>query len=420
MKISSILLSLAIITFGLVPDFGFAGGGGSSSGGGGGGGGGGFSGGSSHSSSSSNYASEEDDPWITLVVFAIIVIIFIIGFRADKNDIKKKKARNNSTEQEKWIHTEGQRIFEQYQKDWTEFNLNSIKTYTTSSYFEHTGYMLELLKDLHRVNKVSKLKVNYVCLLNPVSDKTSLPANIRIEFGFSGLDEVINTANSKNLYKKYVASVNETWNFVYDGKTLKLSGISQPTESAPHLIKSLADFATQNKLFYSPDWGRYALPARGLIFGKSSMSVSDINNHIIGKWGDLLIQLYTYAETPGVPSSYYLVGQINVPKDYLGVIVKSLKYKTHHKPEKSYEKFEMEWPDFNDRYEVYAAKRDALPAFELLNPKFMEYLYDKNLNYNLEVVDNVIYIFANVKNITEADYAELLTVLEKAHKELKM
>lgn len=80
----------------------------------------------------------------------------------------------------------------------------------------------------------------------------------------------------------------------------------------------------------------------------------------------------------------------------------------------------MEWPDFNNRYEVYASKRDALPAFELLNPKFMEYLYDKNLNYNLEVVDNVIYIFANVKNITEADYAELLAVLEKAHKELKM
>lgn len=417
MNIVSAIISLAIIIFGIVPDFGFAGGGGSSSGGGGGGG---FSGGSSHSSSSSNYASEEDDPWITLVVFVIIVIILIVGFRADKNDIKKKKLRNNSTEQEKWIHAEGQRIFEQYQKDWTDFNLSSIKTYTTPGYCEHASYMLELLKNLHRVNKVSKLKVNYVCLLNPVSDKTSLPANIRIEFGFSGLDEVIDTSNNKNLYKNYVASVNETWNFIYDGKTLRLSGISQPTESAPHLIKSLADFAQENKLFYSPDWGRYALPARGLIFGKSSMSISDINNHIIGKWGDLLIQLYTYAENPGLPSSYYLVGQINVPKDYLGVIVKSLKYKTSHKPDKSYEKFEMEWPDFNNRYEVYAAKRDALPAFELLNPKFMEYLYDKNLNYNLEVVDNVIYIFANVKNITEADYAELLTVLEKAHKELKM
>ena len=150
------------------------------------------------------------------------------------------------------------------------------------------------------------------------------------------------------------------------------------------------------------------------------MRVADINNHIIGQWQDLLIQLYTYAPTPGDPAGYYLVGQINTPKDYLGVIVKSKKYETRLKPDKTYDKFEMEWPEFNERYEVYAASRDALPAFELLNPKFMEYLYDKNLNYNLEVVDNVIYIFANVSRITENDYAELLEVLRLAHKELKM
>ena len=262
--------------------------------------------------------------------------------------------------------------------------------------------------------------------MNSVDDKTELPINIRVQFGFRGLDEVIDTKNSKTLYSQEVHGAEETWNFIYDGKTLKLSGISQPTESAPHLIKSLAEFASTNHLYYSPDWGRYALPARGLIFGGSSMRVSDINNHIIGKWplkdgkGDLLVQLYTYSEVPGQPSTYYLVGQINVLKDYLGVIVKSKKYNTGHKPDKSYDKFEMEWPDFNKRYEVYASSRDALPAFELLNPKFMEYLYDKNLNYNLEVVDNVIYIFANVKNITEADYAELLAVLEKAHHELKI
>ena len=192
-------------------------------------------------------------------------------------------------------------------------------------------------------------------------------------------------------------------------------------------------------MFYSPDWGRYALPARGLIFGGASMKVADINNHIIGKWhqkgavdssatsvkspGDdgLLVQLYTYAEYPGVAnSSYYIVGQINVPKDYLGVIVKSRAFNTSRKPDKSYEKFELEWNDFNDRYDVYAASRDALPAFELLNPKFMEYLYSKNPNYSLEVVDNVIYIYAQLKNITEQDYAELLEVLEKAYAELKM
>ena len=424
MNIATIITSLAILIFGIVPDFGFAGGGGSSSGGGGGGGG--FSGGSSYSSSSSS-DSGDSDPLATLIVFIILIIIIVVMTAKDnKNKIKQKISRNNSTEQEKWIHEEAERIFKEYQKDWTEFNLAGIKSYTTPEYYEHASYMLELLKDLHRVNKVSKLQVNWVYLMNSVDDKTELPINIRVQFGFRGLDEVIDTKNSKTLYSQEVHGAEETWNFIYDGKTLKLSGISQPTESAPHLIKSLAEFASTNHLYYSPDWGRYALPARGLIFGGSSMRVSDINNHIIGKWplkdgkGDLLVQLYTYAEVPGQPSTYYLVGQINVLKDYLGVIVKSKKYNTGHKPDKSYDKFEMEWPDFNKRYEVYASSRDALPAFELLNPKFMEYLHDKNLNYNLEVVDNVIYIFANVKNITESDYAELLTVLEKAHHELKI
>lgn len=415
MKVVSLLTSLALVIFSFAPGFGFAGGGGSSSGGGGGGfssGGGSYSGGSSSSS--------DDDPLIAVIFLVIFVVVAIISSQDSKRKIKQKQSKNNSTPEEKWIHEAATHIFEQYQKDWTDFNYDSIATYATPGYAQHASYMLDLLNNLHRINKVSQLKVNYTCLLNHVDSNTKLPANISVEFGFNGLDEVIDTTKQTILYKNQAHGISETWNFIYDGKSLKLSGISQPTESASHLVKSLADFAKANQLYYSPDWGRYALPSRGLIFGGSTMRISDINNHVIGKWGDLLVQLYTYAETPGTPSSYYLVGQINVPKNYLGVIVKSKKFATHHKPDKNYERFELEWPDFNKRYEVYAARRDALPAFELLNPKFMEYLYDKNLPYNLEVVDNVIYIFANVKHITEADYAELLEILKLAYQELKM
>lgn len=414
MNIAAIITSIAIIFFG------FAGGGGSSSGGGGGGGGGGHSSyhsSSSHSTSSSSGSSDDSDWAVTLVVFGIIVFIVIL---CSAGSSKSKFKDHNSTKQEKQIHEAADHIFESYQEDWSEFKLDDIKTFTTPQYYQHATLMLELLKNLHRANKVSKLKVRKVYLLDPVNDQTSLPANIRVAFDFSGLDEVI-TDDGKKLYSAYVPNAVETWNFVYDGENLKLSGIAQPTESAPHLIKSLANFAKENKLFYSPDWGRYALPARGLIFGGASMKIADINNHVIGKWGDLLVQLYSYAESPNLGvSGYYIVGQINVPKDYLGVIVKSRQFKTGKKPDKSYDKFELEWNEFNDRYDVYAASRDALPAFELLNPKFMEYLYGKNPSYNLEVVDNVIYIYANIRNITEQDYAELLEVLQKAYDELKM
>ena len=53
------------------------------------------------------------------------------------------------------------------------------------------------------------------------------------------------------------------------------------------------------------------------------------------------------------------------------------------------------------------------------NSVIQVYLYDKKLNYNLEVVDNIIYIFANVQNITEKDYAELLDILSYAQRELE-
>ena len=415
MRIAAILTSIAIAFFG------FAGGGGSSSGGGGGGGGGSSHSSSHHSSSShsSSSSSSSDEDW-PLAIFTFIVIFGVILLCCKSGGKYNSFKDHNRTEQEKRIHKAAEHIFKSYQEDWTEFRLDDIKTFTTDHYYEHASLMLELLKNLKRTNKVSKLKVHKVYLLDAVDDKTTLPANIRVAFDFSGLDEVI-TDDGEKLYSSFATNAVETWNFIYDGENLKLDGIAQPTESAPHLIKSLADFSKENKLFYSPDWGRYALPSRGLIFGGASMKIADINNHIIGKWGDLLVQLYTYAEYPGkATSSYYLVGQINVPKDYLGVIVKSRKFKAGNKPDKSYEKFEMEWNDFNKRYEVYAASRDALPAFELLNPKFMEYLYSKNPSYNLEVVDNVIYMYVGLTHITEKDYAELLEILQKAFDELKM
>lgn len=415
MNIATVIVSVVIAIFG------FAGGGGSSSGGGGG-----SHSSSSHSSSSSSSSSRsssssssdpEDAIFALIFVFFTAFIIIMIATKFSKSNFGYKD--HNSTRLEKQIHKDARRIFESYQRDWTDFNLTSIEEYTTPRYFKHASLMLELLQNLHRTNKVSKLKVKNIYLRAPVDQNTKFPIKLNITYHFAGLDEVI-TDEGKKLYSAYVPSAFETWNFIYDGKTLKLDGISQPTESASHLVKSLAAFAKEKSLFYSPDWGRYALPARGLIFGGTSMKVADINNHVIGKT-PLLTQLYTYAEHPGVTANgYYIVGQINVPKDYLGVVVKSRVFNTGKKPDKSYEKFTLEWNEFNNRYDVYAASRDALPAFELLNPKFMKYLYSKNPSYNLEVVDNVIYIYAELQNITEKDYAELLEVLEKAYSELKM
>ena len=84
-------------------------------------------------------------------------------------------------------------------------------------------------------------------------------------FQFGGTDSLVDVKTKKVINSDNAHGVVEYWNFVYDGKVLKLDGITQSTESTPHLIESIAEFAKENNLFYSPDWGRLALPTRGLI-----------------------------------------------------------------------------------------------------------------------------------------------------------
>lgn len=431
-------IRLAIISI-VISLFGFAGGGGSSSGGSSSSGGGSSSGGSSYSSGSSSSSRKYSGPinynykqtvgekilaevvMVTIVAGPIIVLIilYLHGRRQDKKFLQSRYKDNNNTAYEKDIHSKAKEVFKAYQADWSNFNIENIKNYTSPHYFQHATLMLELLKSMDRVNKVSKLKIEGVYLQTPVSQTDSLPTEVSVTFLFNGLDEVINTKTNDKLYSYHAYNVKETWNFIYDGQKLCLDSISQPTESSDHIVERLATFASENNLYYSPDWGRYAIPSKGMLFNDFSIKVSDINNHIVGKWGDLLVQLYTYAKTPSHPDSYYIVGQISVPKDYLGVIVKSKKTHLDIGIKKHYDKYELEWGEFNERYDVYASKQDALPAFELLNPKFMEYLYSKNPNYNLEVIDNAIYIFANIKSVTSRDYNDMLDILQMAYKELK-
>ena len=280
--------------------------------------------------------------------------------------------------------------------------------------------MLNALEEIKRKNTASEVKINKLCLFTPVNDESVLPIKVLVMVKFSGLDELFDLKTDERLYCERGSGMVEFWHFIYDGKTLLLDDISQTTESSPHLVKELEAFAKEKGLFYSPDWGRLMLPTQGLIFTKRGLVTADVNNYILGQWGKGLVQLYTYSEKPAEPDSYFLVGQINVPKSYAGVIVeaKSSKYKVV-KPE-GYTMFEMEWGEFNKKYNVYAADEDALTAFELLNPKVIAMVYEKSLPYNLEVIGNTIYFFAKVSEAKEEDYAEMLEILADAFEILKI
>ena len=420
---------------------GFAGGGGTDSWNGNSGGGS-YSGGSTYDGGWNNKTTDNNSGFKPVGSGVLLIVLFVAVFCLFLSINKRKQGPSthktppltpteraqltaslsetdhNDTEQEKWVHKEAERIFLAYQNDWSNFKLENIKKYTTEQYFEDAKSMLTAIDRMGRRNVVSDLKVIKVSLLSDVNK--ALPIKVSLQFKFSGVDSLVELPSKKVLYHDRVYAAFEVWNFVYDGVSLKLDGIKQPTESASHLVEDLAEFAKSNKLFYSADWGRSVMPTRGLIFKNSDFKKSDINNYIVGEWGKCLIQLYTYSPVPDSSNEYYLVGQINVPKKYEGIIVlpKKTKLKSVAIPS-HYEKFELEWEEFNQYYDVYAMKKDALSAFELLNPKFMAELYDRELNYNIEVIDNTIYIFAKVVSTDKSQYAELLDVLSQAFKELK-
>jgi hypothetical protein len=68
---------------------------------------------------------------------------------------------------------------------------------------------------------------------------------------------------------------------------------------------------------------------------------------------------------------------------------------------------------------VFATDMDKVTSFELLNPKFMADLYDKNLKVEIEVVDNVVYLYSKV-GANEVRYADMLDILKQAFRELKL
>ncbi len=68
---------------------------------------------------------------------------------------------------------------------------------------------------------------------------------------------------------------------------------------------------------------------------------------------------------------------------------------------------------------MYATNENQVTSFELLNPSFMAWLYDQNIKVNIEVVDNVVYLYSRIAE-GEMRYAEMMDILQKSHKELKM
>jgi hypothetical protein len=410
----------------LVDLFAIAGGGGSGGGGGGGGGGGSSSGGSSSGGSG-------EGSWIEFVITVLIIIAsFVIvthasnkaiaAVRRRRSEMKEKLARL-AVADKVWepgkLETDARNTFTQYQKDWSSFNLDSMKTYMTPEYYQHNLLMMGALKLAARQNDVQR-PIVYTAEIMHFEDNPDTDNDIHtVEMSVGVHDVLLDTNDQSVLFEKDL-SAREYYKFKRSKSKWLFAGIDQATANPAMRNIDLETFAKENGYFYSIDWGHLLLPRRGQLFESGSFGVSDINNHVIGLYKDIIIQLYTYLPNPKNAMQNFLIVQTSVPKSYGDIVVRRKKGIFAGKP-RGLRKIQMEWSDFNSRYEVFASDSELATSFELLNPKFMEQLQALSFEVNIEVVDNMVYLYTLENGTVNSDHYEtMLTILKAAFKEMRL
>lgn len=382
------------------------------------------------------------------IVFAICVIVGVwSGWSAaffgvwDKLRERAKKTKNridiaeqaDAAWNEEMMLQIVESTFYQFQSDWSNHNIASIQTYLEPSYARHISLQLQILTELGRRNQMSDVSIQQMHIIDMHDSVDNTVDQFTVAIEAKATDILLDTKTNTQLYVDRRAFT-EYWVFLRGVDTTTpwiLKSIRQTTEHASSYEKSMQKFAHENHMYYSLDMGWLYMPIAGILAKRGKLGQSDINNHVVGTYHDRLVQLYTF--TPVIDRSNtsawnYLMLQVSLPKSYSGIIVqpgKKLLSNTFIKPPKDYTKHEFEWADFNKRYDVHATDADRIATFELLNPGFMEYLYDNDPGIGIEVADNVLYLFKPLgsisgKRVKQTEYQTMLTIALKAFKELQL
>jgi hypothetical protein len=311
------------------------------------------------------------------------------------------------------------KIFMKYQEDWMNYNVGSVKSYTSDYYYQYTSLMLQALKLAGRKNVMANVEI----LSQTISSMNDSDQNdmdwVSIEFSARAIDSLVEVSTDTVLYTDK-SSFTEYWTFIRRDGVWKLDNIDQATADLSLASEPLKMLASNNNYFYSIDWGCLLLPKRGQLFANGKFGVSDINNHIIGNYDDALIQLYTYQPNPNADSSgmrYYLIAQANVQKNYGDIVVRRKKFLQGNVG--GLQKIETEWTTFNKKYEVFASSTEGATSFELLEPSFMEKLNALSFEVNIEVVDNIVYLYSLENKLDPDHYPEMLSILHEAYGYMK-
>ncbi len=310
-------------------------------------------------------------------------------------------------------------VFNRFQYDWSRFDTASIQKYTTPEYFQHISLMLLAIKQASRVNQMTDVQITMQDIQSVTDGQAKTQDEFIMGIQAKATDTLIDTRDNAQLYVDK-SEFTEFWHFKRAaGDGWLLAGIRQATESQMMLQQSVEQFARQQNFYYSPDWGWLLLPRKGQIFSSGKFGTSDINNHCIGLYNNVLVQIYTYLPNPQKLTNQYLVAQVQLPKSYGDIVVRRKKF-GQWGGKSGLQEVKTEWTDFNKKFEVLASTAEGPTSLELLHPVFMEFLEKQPFEINLEVTDNVVYFYANENGVKPEHYPVMLAVMQEAFKQMKM
>lgn len=327
----------------------------------------------------------------------------------------KKAASTDPAWDEATLRAEVEKCFMQFQQDWSTFNFTRMKTYLASDYFEHMRLVLSALQAMGRRNQVDNPKLHDINFID-VQDVTGKQGDsFTVALLASAQDRLLDMLDNKKEIYADQSVFTEYWHFKRVSGRWVLSGISQTTESKDERSDPLKNFASTNGFFYNADFGWLLLPKRGQLFSNAQFCVSDVNNHVIGLYRNVLVEFYSYSVNKQ-SHKYFVVAQAVLPKTYGNIVVRRDK-NLFQRDIRGLNKLSMEGMEFNKKYEVFASDVEQVTSFELLHPAYMAKLIDLDYEVNIELVDNVLYLYSTD---SKTSYDSMLGLLKAAFDELKL
>lgn len=391
-----------------------------------------------------------------IIGFIVFIIVLICGLYIRNKKIKKAKETilqaesKDPTWDENSIQQRVSNVFLSFQKDWSDFNVEGMKQYLTDAYYRRMVLEMAVLKNMKRKNLVENPNIKNIAILEAKDSDDNNQDTFTVEITARANDQLIDEEAGKVLYKDDNAFT-EYWIFKRCDNDWKLDLIKQGTENTSLTESKIVDFSNRNNFFYDPDFGWLMMPNQGAIFRKSTPKTSDINNHVIGYFRDKIVEFYTFIPISGQSSGYiypnnhwvgtsimtavvsssmlgnsggadldksnYIVAQAILPINHFDILLRKKRWLFNFAP-KGLRRIETESNDFNKKFCLWSDPNDQATSFELLTPNFMEKIYALPYELNIEVVGNVLYLYA--KSRQDINYDSMLEILSWAFDEMKM